>query len=98
MHLHFTPHNNSINLYSLLFTVEGEDYEFSGHSQTYYYFNITSNSMTMTPVCAELRILNDRVIEYTESFSVSVHISDATFTLVGSDTSTVQITSDDSKY
>ena len=48
-------------------------------------------------VCAQVRILNDVLIENTESFTVSVGISDTDFTFVGSDTSTVEITNDDSE-
>ena len=42
--------------------------------------------------------MNDELIENTESFTVTVGISDIALSFIGSYTATVEITNDDSKY
>ncbi len=67
----------------------GEDFMLYGTMQTFYQDN--------TSVCLQLRIINDRRIEYTESFAIEISLDNPDDSIVGVNRTEISIADDDCK-
>ncbi|XP_064388044.1 uncharacterized protein LOC135336225 isoform X3 [Halichondria panicea] len=72
---------------STLGAMMGEDFMLYGTMQTFYQDN--------TSVCLQLRIINDRRIEYTESFAIEISLDNPDDSIVGVNRTEISIADDD---
>lgn len=66
----------------------GEDFYLNGTNQTFYY-------ESSTEVCFELRIIDDLFIENTESFTISVLLSNSYDSIYGNNSTEIFIEDND---
>ncbi len=70
--------------------VMGDDFMLYGTSQTF--------SQDNTSICLQLRIINDRIIEETESFAIAISLDRTYDSIVGVNRTDISIADDDCKF